>query len=153
MAFHDHEMAFDSFGDHENREMQQRLSASGGSGAPTWLSDAILRRNDDDDDDDVVPATMPPGAEGANESEREWESTRNKAEIATHPLYERLLAAHVACLRIATPVDQLSRIDEQVEQSRRVLAKYSLLPNGAVDEKELDQFMVNFSLLSFVCAC
>ncbi|XP_062159321.1 homeobox protein knotted-1-like 3 isoform X2 [Alnus glutinosa] len=146
MAFHDHEMAFESFGDHENREMQQRLSVSGGSGAPTWLSDAILRRNDDEEDD-VGPATMPPGAEGANESDREWESTRHKAEIATHPLYDRLLAAHVACLRIATPVDQLSRIDEQVEQSRRVLAKYSLLPNGAVDEKELDQFMTHYVLL------
>ncbi|XP_059453569.1 homeobox protein knotted-1-like 3 isoform X4 [Corylus avellana] len=147
MAFQDHEMAFESFGDHENREMQQRLSASGGSGAPTWLSDAILRRNDDDDDEDVVPGTMPPGAEGSNESEREWESTRHKAEIAAHPLYDRLLDAHVACLRIATPVDQLPRIDAQVAQSRRVLAKYSLLPNGEVDEKELDQFMTHYVLL------
>lgn len=146
MAFHDHEMAYGSFGDNENREMQQRLSASGGSGAPTWLSDAILRRNDDDDDD-VVPGAMPPGTEGGNESEREWESTRHKAEIAAHPLYERLLAAHVACLRIATPVDQLPRIDAQLAQSRRVLAKYSLLPNGAVDEKGLDQFMTHYVLL------
>ncbi|KAE8126145.1 hypothetical protein FH972_020889 [Carpinus fangiana] len=147
MAFQDQEMAFESFGDHGDREMQQRLSASGGSGAPTWLSDAILRRNDDDDDDDVVPGTMPPGAEGANESEREWVSTRHKSEIAAHPLYERLLDAHVACLRIATPVDQLPRIDAQVAQSRRVLSKYSLLPKGEVDEKELDQFMTHYVLL------
>lgn len=147
MAFHDHEMSFESFADNDNREMQQRLSAAGGSVAPTWLSDAILRRNDEDDgdgDDDVVPGTMRLRGEGTDECE--WEGTRRKAEIVAHPLYERMLAAHVACLRIATPVDQLPRIDTQLEQSRRVVGKYSLLRNGAVDEKELDQFMVNFSL-------
>lgn len=39
---------------------------------------------------------------------------REKAAIAAHPLYERLLEAHVACLRVATPVDQLPRIDAQI---------------------------------------
>ena len=38
-----------------------------------------------------------------------WE--REKEAIAVHPLYELLLEAHVACHRIATPVDQLPRID------------------------------------------
>lgn len=33
-----------------------------------------------------------------------------KAEIAAHPLYEQLLAAHIACLRVATPIDQLPLI-------------------------------------------
>ena len=41
-----------------------------------------------------------------------WE--REKAAIEAHPLYERLLEAHVACLRVATPVDQLPRIDAQI---------------------------------------
>ena len=41
-----------------------------------------------------------------------WE--REKAAIEAHPLYERLLEAHVACLRVATPVDQLPRIDVQI---------------------------------------
>lgn len=72
-----------------------------------------------------------------------WQSARNKSEILAHPLYEQLLSAHVACLRIATPVDQLPRIDAQLQQSQHVVAKYSAL--GHVDpgeDKELDQFMV-----------
>jgi hypothetical protein len=51
----------------------------------------------------------------------------------------------VACLRIATPVDQLPRIDAQLAQSQQVVAKYSALGShqGLVpDDKELDQFMV-----------
>lgn len=70
-----------------------------------------------------------------------------------HPLYEQLLSAHVACLRIATPVDQLPRIDAQLAQSREVFAKYSFLGGGtgvqilAGDGKELDQFMTHYVLL------
>lgn len=74
-----------------------------------------------------------------------WQNAKWKAEILTHPLYEQLLAAHVACLRIATPVDQLPRIDAQLAQSQNVVAKYSALANGQAmvgDDKELDQFMV-----------
>ena len=71
-----------------------------------------------------------------------------KAEILGHPLYEQLLAAHVACLKIATPVDQLPRIDSQLAQSQQVVAKYSVVGNGqVVDEKELDQFMTHYVLL------
>lgn len=77
-----------------------------------------------------------------------WQSARYKADILAHPLYEQLLAAHVACLRIATPVDQLPRIDAQLSQSQQVLAKYSILGHGhqllVGDDKELDQFMVRF---------
>ena len=72
-----------------------------------------------------------------------WERAKCKAEILGHPLYEQLLAAHVACLRIATPVDQLARIDTQLAQSQDVVAKYSGVGRShVVDEKELDQFMV-----------
>ena len=72
-----------------------------------------------------------------------WERVKCKADILGHPFYEQLLAAHVACLRIATPVDQLARIDTQLAQSQDVVAKYSGVGSGhVVDEKELDQFMV-----------
>jgi hypothetical protein len=73
-------------------------------------------------------------------------SSRLKAEISMHPLYSQLLAAHVSCLRIATPVDQLPRIDAQIAQAPQVIAKYeSLGQNTSLlgDEKEeLDRFMV-----------
>ncbi|KAJ0030616.1 hypothetical protein Pint_14701 [Pistacia integerrima] len=80
----------------------------------------------------------------SNNSREDWESVKCKAEILGHPLYEQLFTAHVSCLRIATPVDQLPRIDAQLGQSQDVMAKYSALGNGAghlVDSKELDQFM------------
>ncbi|KAB1204666.1 Homeobox protein knotted-1-like 3 [Morella rubra] len=80
-----------------------------------------------------------------------WQNARCKAEILAHPLYEQLLSAHVACLRIATPVDQLPRIDAQLAQSQNVVAKYSALGHGTAgmvgDEKELDQFMTHYVLL------
>ena len=47
----------------------------------------------------------------------EAEVVRYKADILAHPLYEQLLSTHVGCLRIATPVDQLPRIDAQLAQS------------------------------------
>lgn len=75
-----------------------------------------------------------------------------KAEIATHPLYEQLLSAHVACLRVATPIDQLPMIDAQLSQSHHVLRSYassqqhhpnahSLTPH---ERQELDNFLVIF---------
>ncbi|KAK0572214.1 hypothetical protein LWI29_027961 [Acer saccharum] len=79
-----------------------------------------------------------------------WQNARHKAEILSHPLYEQLLSAHVACLRIATPVDQLPRIDAQLAQSQHVVAKYSALGAGqglVGDDKELDQFMTHYVLL------
>ncbi|KAF8084531.1 hypothetical protein N665_0714s0018 [Sinapis alba] len=80
------------------------------------------------------------------------ENGRQKAEILSHPLYEQLLSAHVACLRIATPVDQLPRIDAQLAQSQNVVAKYSTLDaasQGLIsgDDKELDHFMTHYVLL------
>ena len=145
MAFQDHH--------HTPQEMtfqlpqHHHLSASPSTG-PTWLSNAVLRRHDD-----VLTQTRieKPENNTNNGSEEElidsvsdnWERAKCKAEILGHPLYEQLLAAHVACLRIATPVDQLARIDTQLAQSQDVVAKYSGVGRShVVDEKELDQFMV-----------
>lgn len=88
------------------------------------------------------------GGMGVGDGGDGWQSARFKAEILAHPLYEQLLSAHVSCLRIATPVDQLPRIDAQLAQSQNVVAKYSMLGPGAGsqmlgDDKELDQFMVS----------
>uniref|UniRef100_A0A2N9FWF3 ELK domain-containing protein n=1 Tax=Fagus sylvatica TaxID=28930 RepID=A0A2N9FWF3_FAGSY len=159
----------------ETRDMQHVAAGGGGggSGAPTWLSNAILRqqnsilhlqRSDDGNgrNDDVHVAMMAASSDkSTNRGDRnrtesddcereerwEWESAKYKSDIVTHPLYEQLLSAHVACLRIATPVDQLPKIDAQLEQSQRVVAKYSVLANAAVDQKELDQFMTHYVLL------
>ncbi|KAK9269162.1 hypothetical protein L1049_000931 [Liquidambar formosana] len=76
-----------------------------------------------------------------------WENARQKGDILAHPLYEQLLSAHVSCLRIATPVDQLPRIDAQLAQSQHVVAKYSVMGHGNLDDKELDQFMTHYVLL------
>ncbi|XP_021671439.2 homeobox protein knotted-1-like 3 isoform X2 [Hevea brasiliensis] len=91
------------------------------------------------------------GGSGGGEGVVNWQNARYKAEILSHPLYDQLLSAHVACLRIATPVDQLPRIDAQLAQSQHVVAKYSALGGGTqgmvVDDKELDQFMTHYFLL------
>lgn len=76
-----------------------------------------------------------------------WQNAGFKAEILAHPLFEQLLSAHVACLRIATPVDQLPRIDAQLAQSQQVVAKYSSLGQNIGDDKELDQFLTHYVLL------
>ncbi|KAL7093383.1 hypothetical protein ACP275_11G037900 [Erythranthe tilingii] len=78
-----------------------------------------------------------------------WEREKYKADILSHPLYEQLLSAHVSCLRIATPVDQLPRIDAQLAQSQQVVAKYSVLGHGQhpLDDKDLDHFMTHYVLL------
>lgn len=88
-----------------------------------------------------------------------------KAEIATHPLYEQLLSAHVSCLRVATPIDQLPLIDAQLNQSQSLLRSYvtqhnyshSLSPHerqehnhshslSSHQRQELDNFLVRFLL-------
>ncbi|PKU85388.1 Homeobox protein knotted-1-like 3 [Dendrobium catenatum] len=86
------------------------------------------------------------GGDGGEQQavEGTWQNARYKAEILAHPLYDQLLSAHVACLRIATPVDQLPRIDAQLAQTQRVIAKYSVLGAEQMisgEDKELDQFM------------
>ncbi|XP_031122904.1 homeobox protein knotted-1-like LET12 [Ipomoea triloba] len=86
-----------------------------------------------------------PPNEGAS-----WERDKCKAELLNHPLYDQLLSAHVSCLRIATPVDQLPRIDAQLAQSQNVVAKYSSLlahTQPPLHDKDLDQFMTHYVLL------
>ena len=68
-----------------------------------------------------------------------------KAEIVTHPLYEQLLSAHVACLRVATPIDQLPLIDAQIQQSNHLLRSYASQRSHSVsphERQELDSFLV-----------
>ncbi|XP_009617782.1 homeobox protein HD1 [Nicotiana tabacum] len=74
-----------------------------------------------------------------------------KGEIATHPLYEQLLSAHVACLRVATPIDQLPLIEAQFSQSHHLLRSYasqhhshSLSPH---ERQELDNFLAQYLLV------
>ncbi|XP_038724655.1 homeobox protein HD1-like [Tripterygium wilfordii] len=75
-----------------------------------------------------------------------------KAEIATHPLYEQLLAAHVSCLRVATPIDQLPLIDAQLAQSHHILRsyasshhdQYSLSPH---ERQDLDNFLSQYYIV------
>lgn len=68
-----------------------------------------------------------------------------KAEIATHPMYEQLLAAHVSCLRVATPIDQLPLIDAQLSQSHHILRSYASHHTHSLslpDRHDLDHFLV-----------
>ncbi|KAI7738066.1 hypothetical protein M8C21_018062 [Ambrosia artemisiifolia] len=71
-----------------------------------------------------------------------------KAEIANHPLYEQLLSAHVACLRVATPIDQLPLIDAQLSQSHNILRSYIAdhhhQPLSPHDRQELDNFLAQY---------
>ncbi|GMH10855.1 hypothetical protein Nepgr_012696 [Nepenthes gracilis] len=90
------------------------------------------------------------GGGGDGMSVVNWQNTKRKAEILAHPLYGQLLSAHVACLRIATPVDQLPMIHAQLAHSQHVVSKYSKFGNGQTmvgDDEELDQFMTHYVLL------
>ncbi|XP_057434393.1 homeobox protein knotted-1-like 3 isoform X2 [Lotus japonicus] len=95
--------------------------------------------------------TEPVTEGGADGGLMSWQNAKCKAEILSHPLYEQLLSAHVACLRIATPVDQLPRIDAQLAQSQNVVAKYSAFGHGSQgmlgEDKELDHFLSHYVLL------
>ncbi|URE45642.1 homeobox protein [Musa troglodytarum] len=137
-------------------------SPGGRGGGGQWLPRLPVLPQDGGDDE--IPASEDQGdgetvegegamqgsgdGEAAEVGEGTWRSARYKAEILAHPLYEQLLSAHVACLRIATPVDQLPRIDTQLAQTQHIVSKYSAL--GAqmlADDKELDQFMTQYVLL------
>ncbi|KAK3001112.1 hypothetical protein RJ639_020792, partial [Escallonia herrerae] len=148
------------------------LQTSAGAESNQWLSRSVLQRNASDVRDDVasndsmVAATMSHDSADLNDTNKSvaenyggesggggeavvnWQNARCKSEILGHPLYEQLLSAHVACLRIATPVDQLPRIDAQLAQSQHVVGKYAALGQGDLDDaKELDQFMTHYVLL------
>lgn len=173
------EMALDQYSD-QNVDANYVISASaaGRSEPPTWLNTAISRNQYRESSNFLNLQTMPNSAESTQPSSNQWlsrperndeggiimaaesneevergdwQNAKWKGELLAHPLYEQLLAAHVACLRIATPVDQLPRINAQLTQSQQVVAKYSGLGNAAVQEKDLDHFMVitNYHILSF----
>ncbi|PPD98275.1 hypothetical protein GOBAR_DD04702 [Gossypium barbadense] len=76
-----------------------------------------------------------------------FDPAKCKAEIIGHPMYPQLLEGHVACLRVATPVDQLPKIDAQLARSQDVSAKYSSSPTAGAAHHELDHFMANYVLL------
>ncbi|TYJ30060.1 hypothetical protein E1A91_A06G108400v1 [Gossypium mustelinum] len=164
-----------------NLHIAETVSDSNAAGhqAPNrWLScssSSLLQRNHSDVIEDVAATAAAAAAGGGGDSmvavesgelknsnsetmnksggdaAVNWQNARCKAEILAHPLYEQLLSAHVSCLRIATPVDQLPRIDSQLAQSQHVVAKYSALGGAAqglvADDKELDQFMTQYVVL------
>ncbi|KAK4344434.1 hypothetical protein RND71_037528 [Anisodus tanguticus] len=85
-----------------------------------------------------------------NNNSNVWDQNEKcKADIMNHHLCEQLLSAHVACLRIATPVDQLPRIDEQLTESQNLVAKYYVVGQSQrpLDDKDLDQFMAHYVVL------
>ncbi|KAI9191414.1 hypothetical protein LWI28_008274 [Acer negundo] len=126
--------------------MQRLVLQTSTKSPPTWLNNAILQQQHQQHDVDESNNNNEKSNSG---SEDDWESVRRKAEVVGHPLYDQLLSAHVSCLRIATPVDQLPRIDAQLSHSHDVLAKYSAAAgNGHVpDDRELDHFMTHYVLL------
>ncbi|GAB2274034.1 Homeobox protein HD-1 [Dionaea muscipula] len=79
--------------------------------------------------------------------DQEYYFRQLKAEIANHPLYDQLFAAHVACLRVATPIDQLPLIEAQLSQSHHVLRSYASLQHATCDSQELDNFLTQYLLL------
>ncbi|CAO2819988.1 unnamed protein product [Amaranthus hypochondriacus] len=85
------------------------------------------------------------GEMGFNDEQRQI-----KAEIATHPLYEQLLAAHVSCLKVATPIDQLPLIDAQLSQSHNLLRSYASQHNNSLsphERQELDSLLAQYLLV------
>src|ERR1044072_8754290 len=117
-----HEIAFQRFAE-EQELSEQRLPPP-----PTWMN-AHQRQEQN---------FMHLQPEKSADRDAGEDLMEYKGAVPRPPLYDQLLSAHVSCLRIATPVDQLPRIDAQLQQSQRVLEKYSSLANGVVDEKELD---------------
>lgn len=157
MAFHDHislalqQLTGDILPEHLNR-----TSPEVKSGQPTWLNNAILRQQNNESmiamNQERKLHQMSEFVNDIGGEARDWQDAKCKAEIISHPLYDQLLAAHVSCLRIATPVDQLPRINVQLSQAHRNVQKYVVLGNNnnnqpLDDDKDLDQFMTNYVLL------
>ncbi|KAK8482518.1 hypothetical protein V6N13_031247 [Hibiscus sabdariffa] len=127
-------------------------AARGGGGESVIAMEAVDFKNGGNDIiNNKSEGVVAGSGGGVGDGVVNWQNARHKAEILAHPLCEQLLSAHVACLRVATPVDQLPRIDAQLAQSQHVVAKYSTLGGGAhgliADDKELDQFLTHYVLL------
>ncbi|KAL8114527.1 homeobox protein knotted-1-like 7 [Apium graveolens] len=101
--------------------------------------------------DQVVGMNMMGSSSGMVQDYSGEQNHRMKAEIATHPLYEQLLSAHVACLRVATPIDQLPLIDAQLSNSHNILRAYASQHNlqhlHPHQRQELDNFLGQYILL------
>ncbi|CAL4998011.1 unnamed protein product [Urochloa decumbens] len=177
MEFHghlSHEMSMPHLGADDAAAAEAAAAGGGGGAPPAWLryGDGSFLHLQTTSDSSASPSAAAAAAGlhwnmgGAGEDavaamgagvvaaggaeEAEADAVRCKAEVLAHPLYEQLLSAHVACLRIATPVDQLPRIDPQLAQSQGVVAKYSGGLAGAAagdDGRELDLFMAHYVLL------
>ncbi|XP_074579345.1 homeobox protein knotted-1-like 13 [Curcuma longa] len=102
---------------------------------------------------ELPPPPPPPRRFNDDEGERAaaLAAARLKAEIAGHPLFEQLFLAHVACLRVATPVDQMPTLDAQLARSNEVLSNYSgvstAMDYASYGARELHQFMTQYLLL------
>ncbi|XP_062194979.1 homeobox protein knotted-1-like 13 isoform X2 [Phragmites australis] len=162
MAFHGHlphEISMPPLGADDAAAAAAAAASGAGGAPPAWMrygDGSFLHLQTTSDSSAAGVQWMGAGEDavaamgvGSVAVEAEADAARCKAEVLAHPLYEQLLSAHVACLRIATPVDQLPRIDAQLAQSQGVVAKYSGLAASAAgdDGRELDQFMTHFVLL------
>ncbi|KAK7251230.1 hypothetical protein RIF29_34248 [Crotalaria pallida] len=93
---------------------------------------------------------MSAGLSGGELSASGGDHREVKAEIASHPLYEQLLAAHVSCLRVATPIDQLPLIDAQLSQSHNLIRSYASHHNNPLsplDREDLDNLLAQYWIL------
>ncbi|KAJ1299027.1 hypothetical protein BS78_01G500200 [Paspalum vaginatum] len=91
-------------------------------------------------------ATVAAAAAEADAEERQL----LKGEIAVHPLCEQLMAAHVGCLRVATPIDHLPLIDAQLAQSSGLLHSYAAHHRAFLsphDKHDLDSFLAQYLML------
>eukprot|EP01018_Ginkgo_biloba_P019894 Gb_33705 [translate_table: standard] len=124
------------------------IDHSSGQGRPGLLD----LHSDTANSSDLLLGSRSDGVHGDDQDNHMiWHSSRLKADILSHPLYDQLLSAHIACLRIATPVDQLPKIDAQLAQSQQVVAKYSILGHNhlhpAHEKEELDRFLAQYVLV------
>ncbi|BBH03284.1 KNOTTED-like homeobox of Arabidopsis thaliana 7 [Prunus dulcis] len=92
------------------------------------------------------------GGLSSGDGHHEHHNRQLKAEIATHPLYEQLLSAHVSCLRVATPIDQLPLIDAQLSQSHHLLRSYASQQQhghsvSLHERQELDNFLAQYLIV------
>ncbi|KAK1296683.1 Homeobox protein knotted-1-like 3 [Acorus calamus] len=99
------------------------------------------------DDDDMASSSMAAAVAAEQHQQQQQQQLLIKAEIAVHPLYEQVLAAHVGCLRVATPIDQLPLIESQLSVSHNLLRSYAshhrpfLSPQ---EKQELDIFLTQY---------
>ncbi|CAN6459783.1 unnamed protein product [Victoria cruziana] len=150
-----------------NSQWLPRSASDVGGGGPTEVpgsSDSVIGTGSGDASNanpaattsgELVDSGSQPGQSAEQQQQQAggdgWQNARRKAEILAHPFYDQLLSAHIACLRIATPVDQLPRIDAQLAQTQQVVAKYAVLGHQILpaEAKELDQFMSHYVLLLY----